>query len=529
MGDELERGQVRSVTAPAQVLQDSVPSGGVSSFSEVEADRQQLADLDTERLSVLTSRPKVEADRQQLADLDTERLSVLTSRPKVEADRQQLADLDTERLSVLTSRPKVEANRQQLADLDTERLSVLTSRPKWEVASVDTQRLVGVAPPVVPVLSPPAAARTPTIATQRQRAQAAVQQVQTSVQQAQAAVQRAQASAPWQRAQAWAIEHVRALHLVAGVAIILSVASLLYYNYLGVTLAYDDALSHMMIARRVVAGPTPGLAQLGQFWLPLTHILMLAFIWDDWLFHTGLAGSIPSMTAYIVGAVYMYRLARECFGTATAGWLAASGWMLNPNLLYMQATAMTEAPFICIAVIVIYYAVRWVKDYAPIDLVKAAAAAMAATLIRYDGWPLAAGLAVIILIVAWRRERSEGTIANGILFGFLAFSGCVGWIFYNEIFFGDAIGWYSGKYSAAYQEQHIAAQGGLPTYHNLFLSLHVYLQTVIDTVSLPLVMLAVLGILFWAFTTRLHCPPGRYIYSSCHLPSTGWRSCREAL
>jgi len=36
------------------------------------------------------------------------------------------------------------------------------------------------------------------------------------------------------------------------------------------TLAYGDAISHMMIARRVVAGRTPGLAQLGTTWLPST-------------------------------------------------------------------------------------------------------------------------------------------------------------------------------------------------------------------------------------------------------------------
>ena len=364
------------------------------------------------------------------------------------------------------------ADEQRLADLDASP-AVLSPRKPWERADVDTERVMETAPPVTQERSTPETVLAPAF------------------------------EVLLQRARAWVTRHVRPVHIIAGIALVLSVASYLYYAHLGVTLAYDDALSHMMIARRVVAGRTPGLAQLGQFWLPLTHILMLAFIWNNWLFHTGLAGTIPSMVAYIVGAIYMYRLARECFGTGTAGWLAASAWMLNPNLIYMQATAMTEAPLICTAVMVIYYAVRWVKDYAPIDLVKAAAAAMAATLIRYDGWPLALGLAVIILVVAWRREKSEGTIANGILFGFLAFSGCVGWILYNQILFGDAIGWYNGKYSASYQEQRIAAKGGLPSYHNLLLSFHLYLQSVVDTVSLPIIILAVFSIVIWALYTRL--------------------------
>ena len=376
-------------------------------------------------------------------------------------------------LARASSLGKVAADEQRLGDGGSPPLAVLSPTTQLKEADVETKPTMETDPPVT---------QDQSLAETDLRSAIAVH---------------------LQGARAWVDEHIRPVHVVAGSAVILSVASYAYYTHLGVTLAYDDALSHMMIARRVVAGPTPGLAQLGQFWLPLTHLLMLVFIWNDWLFHTGLAGSIPSMVAYIVGAVYMYRLARECFGTATAGWLAASAWMLNPSLLYMQATAMTEAPLICTAVIAIYYAVRWVKYYTAIDLVKAAAAVMAATLIRYDGWPLAVGLGVIVLLVAWRRERSDGTIANGILFGVLAFSGCVGWILYNQILFGDAIGWYNGKYSAAYQEQRIAAQGGLPTYHNLLLSFHVYLQTVIDTVSLPIIILAVLGIGFWAYTTRL--------------------------
>lgn len=291
--------------------------------------------------------------------------------------------------------------------------------------------------------------------------------------------------------------------VVALVAVALSIASYLYYSHNGLTLAYDDALSHMMIARRAVVGRTPGLAQLGQFWLPLTHMMMLPLVWNDWLFRTGLAGSIPSMFAYVVGAVYTYRLSQTLFSSGMAGWLSAAAYLLNPSLLYMQATAMTEAPLLSAAIIATFYAVQWAHTDNLPDLVKAAAAVAAATLIRYDGWAIAAMLAVVVVIIAWRRHGWGGARAYTILFGTLAFSGCAAWILYNQILFGNGLNWYNGPYSAQFQETRISGRGGLPTDGNWLLSFRVYGQTVIDTVGLPVVVLAAAGLLAWCVWSRL--------------------------
>ncbi|HEX9068002.1 MAG TPA: hypothetical protein VF807_04475 [Ktedonobacterales bacterium] len=102
---------------------------------------------------------------------------------------------------------------------------------------------------------------------------------------------------------------------VALLASVTSVASYVYYTQQGLTLAYGDSISHMMIARRVFASSTPGLAQLGTVWLPLNHILMLPLVWNDTLFRDGFAGTLPSMVAYVVSAVYMYRLGGLVFAS----------------------------------------------------------------------------------------------------------------------------------------------------------------------------------------------------------------------
>ena len=75
------------------------------------------------------------------------------------------------------------------------------------------------------------------------------------------------------------------------IACVASSASCWYFFQHHQILLYDDSISHLRIARRVFDNTTPGLAQLGGVWLPLPHVLMLPFIWNDYLWRTGLAGS----------------------------------------------------------------------------------------------------------------------------------------------------------------------------------------------------------------------------------------------
>jgi hypothetical protein len=76
-----------------------------------------------------------------------------------------------------------------------------------------------------------------------------------------------------------------------------------------------------MIARRVVMSRSPGLAQLGSAWLPLPFMLMLPLVWNEALFSSGPAGSLPSILGHVVAGVYMYRMARllSCFMLGSLG------------------------------------------------------------------------------------------------------------------------------------------------------------------------------------------------------------------
>ncbi|HEX5569889.1 MAG TPA: glycosyltransferase family 39 protein, partial [Ktedonobacterales bacterium] len=210
----------------------------------------------------------------------------------------------------------------------------------------------------------------------------------------------------WSAAQGWLARH-RLWNIEAGIAllgVILSIGFYTWYAEQGLTLAYGDAISHMSIAYRVFASRDPGLAQLGAVWPPLNHIFMLPFVWNQTLYRSGLGGTIPSMIAYVVAAVYTYRTGAFVFGSWKSGMVAALTLMLNPSILYMQATPMSEMDLICFAVVAVYYACRWSVTLEAPDLTKCAAAVAAGTLIRYDGWALAVALLVIVVAIAWLKR-----------------------------------------------------------------------------------------------------------------------------
>ncbi len=227
--------------------------------------------------------------------------------------------------------------------------------------------------------------------------------------------------------------------LVAAISVVLSICAYVWYARSGINLGYGDALSRMVIARRVVVGPATGLGQLGTTWLPLHTMLMLPFIWNDTLFRTGLAGAIPSMAAYVITAVCIYRMVLFLFPSRGTAWVSALIFMLNPSVLYMQTTAMSEIPLLCTAVVAMYYMLRWAKSYQAMDLVKSAVAVAASAGIRYDGWALAVALAAVVAYLAWRRQGLAGVESYMILYGMLAFSTCAAWLIYNFIIFHDPI------------------------------------------------------------------------------------------
>ena len=264
------------------------------------------------------------------------------------------------------------------------------------------------------------------------------------------------------------------LKLVAAVASALSLLAFLHYFQRGEILLYGDAVAHINIARRVFDSQTPGLLQLGTVWLPLPHLLMLPFLASHWMWQTGVGGSIPSMLAYILSVVGVFRLTRALLddaGTppaANAGaWLAAAAFAMNPNLLYLQSTAMTEPVYLAFFVWAVVYFADLLRAVRPEmnrsaairALYRCSACLAGAELTRYDGWFLAAVTGAVML--AHLRNRWRDPVLRALV---IRFALCISlapllWLAYNVAVYGDAFEFANGPYSAKAIEQRTATPG----------------------------------------------------------------------
>ena len=251
------------------------------------------------------------------------------------------------------------------------------------------------------------------------------------------------------------------VRLLAWLAVCVSVFSFLYYFRRGDVLLYGDAVAHINIARRVFDSRTPGLLQLGTVWLPLPHLLMLTFLISDRMWQSGAGGSIPSLAAYVFGVVGIFRLVRAALTrdvktdvrARVAAWIAALIYGANPNLVYMQTTAMGETLYLCFFVWAVVYFSEFVQGDSR-GLMRCGWCLLAACLTRYDGWLLAAALVVGVLFVHWlgRASSSSQNSASAARIGalkfvLLAIVGPLLWLGYNAAVYRNPLEFANGPYS----------------------------------------------------------------------------------
>jgi hypothetical protein len=233
---------------------------------------------------------------------------------------------------------------------------------------------------------------------------------------------------------------------VAGVAVLLSVVSAAAVAYClnrGWTLWYGDAQAHLDIARRIVDSRTPGYEQFGTVWLPLPHLLMLPFVGNLEWWHNGLAGAIPAAVCFVLGGVFLFCSVRRVFSSEAAAWCAAFVYALNPNLLYLQSTPMTEPVSLACLLGLLYFSVRFRDSQSLWDVALAGACALAGTLTRYEGWFVVPLAAVYFLVAASSRRVLAGT-----LFSLIAALGPLSWLAHNWYYYSNALEFYNGFYSA---------------------------------------------------------------------------------
>ena len=129
----------------------------------------------------------------------------------------------------------------------------------------------------------------------------------------------------------------------------------------GYTLYYGDAEAHLNIARRILDSRTPGPDQIGTVWLPLPHFLLIPFVMRDAWWHSGLAGDFPSVACFVIAGMFLFSAARRVYGGSGAALAVVLLFALNPTVLYLQATPMTELPFLA-SLAALLWATLWFRD-----------------------------------------------------------------------------------------------------------------------------------------------------------------------
>lgn len=280
------------------------------------------------------------------------------------------------------------------------------------------------------------------------------------------------------------------------VAFVLGVLAQWWSHRTGVVFAFWDAQAHLDIARRVVDSVTPGPQMLGTVWLPIPHLLLLPFTLVDAWWWSGLAGGIVGLLAFVALVASLHAmLVRQ--GGARAAWIGTAMVVLNPSLLYLQTTAMTETVLLAFLVGAAAAIDQWARTGQRRTLLLAGLLAACSVGSRYDGWFFAALAAPTVGWIAWGQHRRWWR--DALIFSAPCALIAAAWLGYNWFYFGDPLEFQRGVWSAQAQA---AALGHLPDRGNLVGATATYLGAVLMSSGALLTALGLLAIPFVAWRAR---------------------------
>jgi len=200
---------------------------------------------------------------------------------------------------------------------------------------------------------------------------------------------------------------------VTTVALLAGTIAAVHFGRAGLTLSHYDARGHLIVARRIFDSITPGWQQIGAVWLPLPHLLNALPIQIDALYRTGWSAVALSVVSFTAAAVAVARLVQLTTGSRTAALASAALYILNPNLLYLQATPMTEPLLVALLLwAVILLCASSETTEAPGRSWTVSAVLALACWTRYEAWPVTAAAIGAAAWRHWRRERRASAAAR---------------------------------------------------------------------------------------------------------------------
>ncbi len=268
-----------------------------------------------------------------------------------------------------------------------------------------------------------------------------------------------------------------------------------YFNYV---YAYRDAIFRTEAARRFLDATYPGfINQIGTVWLPIPNIIMMPLASVDYLWYSGLCGSIINFCAFVVSSVSIYLLIKLYTQNSFASFYGFIVFILNYNILYFQTTAMTEVMYLCFIILLIHFSSKWIFENKYRFLFYASIFSALAAGTRYDAWPIFGASSLLLLIIVIKLKRSF--LKSMLLYNILPLMFLFLWFYYNWIFFGDIFEFSRGKFSTLAQLKYYEDAGRLLTKHNFLLSLKVTISSISSYSGLLIALLGLSGfsLYFW--------------------------------
>jgi hypothetical protein len=184
------------------------------------------------------------------------------------------------------------------------------------------------------------------------------------------------------------------------------------YHALALTLSHYDARGHLVVARRIFDSITPGWQQIGAVWLPLPHLLNAVPVQIDLFYRTGLSAVAISIASFVVTVLSIASIVEAVTGSLAAGLAGAALFGANPNVLYLQATPMTEPLLLATTTLAVALLIEDCRSVGPQPRLNVEAwrprtasvgiAFALACLTRYEAWPVTIGALACAVWARWR-------------------------------------------------------------------------------------------------------------------------------
>ncbi|HTV00864.1 MAG TPA: hypothetical protein VMF13_10015 [Luteitalea sp.] len=175
-----------------------------------------------------------------------------------------------------------------------------------------------------------------------------------------------------------------------------------YYAGQDLTLSHYDAKAHLVVARRIFDSLTPGWRQIGAVWLPLPHVLNALPVQVDAWYRTGASGVAISMISFAAAAASLAWLVARLSGSVPAAVATLAVFVYQPDLLYLQATPMTEPLLLGLTIGGIALLTDWTLKGGVGPAWPAGLTLALACLTRYESWPMTVGAGLVAWLTLWR-------------------------------------------------------------------------------------------------------------------------------